>query len=213
MKKIVLIGATGFIGTSLLEELLNRNYDVTAVARNLQNLKKLSNLTLKEADLLKEDITDILKGNDIVISTFNPGWDNPNIYNDSLNGANAILNSVKKAGVKRFIYVGGAGSLELEPGVQLVDSDTFPAEYKQGALAARDFLNILKKEDTPEWTFVSPAIVVLPGNKTGHYRIGTDQPVFDENNESKIFTGDLAAAIADEVENKKFIRKRFTVGY
>lgn len=216
--KVALIGATGFVGTSILNELLQRGYDVTAIARNIDKIDPSNpKLTAKAVDIFDEDaLVAVLKGHDAVISAYNSGWQNPNIYDDFLKGSEAIQNAVKKAGVKRFITIGGAGSLEVAPGVQLVDTPQFPAEYKQGALAARDYLNELKKENELDWTFFSPAILMHHGitdGRTGKYRVGHDNPVFDEKGESRLSVEDLAVAIVDELEQNNFIKKRFTAAY
>jgi len=212
--KIALIGASGFVGLSILNEALDRNHVVTAIVRNPEKITvKNKHLTVKKGDVLKEYIRSLLTGNDVVISAYNAGWQNPELYKDFINGSEAILKATKNAGIIRLLVVGGAGSLEASPGVQLVDTPQFPAEWKQGALAARDFLNILIKEQQLEWTFLSPAIMLQPGERTGKYRLGTDQPVFDEKGECKISVADLAVALIDELEKPQFIRKRFTVGY
>lgn len=212
--KIALIGASGFVGSSILKEALDRDHIVTAIVRNPEKITlKHKHLKVKKTDVLKEDIRFLLAGNDAVISAYNSGWQNPELYNDFINGSVAILNATKNAGISRLLVIGGAGSLEVSPGVQLVDSPQFPAEWKQGALAARDFFNILKKEQQLEWTFLSPAIQLQPGERTGKYRSGTDQPIFDEKGECKISVADLAVALIDELEKPQFIRKRFTIGY
>ncbi len=212
---IALIGATGFVGSSLLSEVLNRGHRVTAVVRHPDKVKtKHDNLKIVKGDALNEnELAKLLAGHDAVISAYNPGWQNQDIYNEYLKGCKSILNAVKKSGIKRFLTVGGAGSLEIKPEVQLVDAPDFPGEWKQGALAARDFLNIIKKENSLDWTFLSPAIMLQPGTKTGKFRIGTDQPVFDANNKCEISVDDLAVALINELEKPKFIKKRFTVGY
>jgi hypothetical protein len=115
--------------------------------------------------------------------------------------------------VSRLLVVGGAGSLEITPGVQLVDTPAFPEVWKPGAQAARDYLNILKQEKILEWTFLSPAILLEPGERTGKYRIGKDNPVFDEKHESRISVEDLAVALLDAFEKHLFIKERFTVAY
>jgi putative NADH-flavin reductase len=156
-----------------------------------------------------------LKGNEVVISAFNPGWANPNIYDDFVAGSKDIEAAVEQSGVKRFITIGGAGSLFIE-GKQLVDSPEFPAEYKAGATAARDYLNILKENTVLDWTFFSPAIEMHPGittGRTGKYRLGTESPVFNESHRSILSVQDLAVAILDEVENAQFRKKRFTAAY
>jgi hypothetical protein len=216
--KIALIGASGFVGTAVLNEALARGHEVTAIARHPERVQKNHPLLhVKKGDVFDANaLSSLLKGHDAVVSTFNPGWDNPNIYPDSMKGSAAIQEAVKKSGVKRFLYVGGAGSLEIAPGVQLVDTPQFPAEYKSGALAARDYLDILKKENVLDWTFLSPAILMHHGildGRTGEYRTGLDAPVFNDKKESRISVEDLALAIVDELEQGKFIRRRFTVGY
>lgn len=212
--KISIIGASGFVGSAVLIEALARNHHVTAIARDPEKITiSHVHLVFKRGDILNDDVSRLVSGNDAVISAYNPGWNNPEIYKDYIKGSEALLQGVKQAGIKRFLVVGGAGSLEISPGVQLVDRPDFPAEWKQGALAARDFLNILRKEQHIEWTFLSPAILLQPGNKTNKFRLGTDQPVYDEKEECKITVADLAIALIDELEKPQFIRKRFTVGY
>ena len=215
--KVALIGATGFVGSSILKEALSRGHEVTAIARHPEKIKTQNNLTIVKGDVMDTDkLSETLKGNDVVVSAYNPGWTNPDIYNEFLKGSQSIQKAVKKSGVKRYIVNGGAGSLFLAPNVQLIDTPEFPDEFKPGAGAARDYLNILKNENQLEWTFVSPAIEMNPGTpheRKGTYRTGLDNPVFDSNNKSRISVEDLAVAVIDEVEDSKHIRVRFTVGY
>lgn len=216
--KIALIGATGFVGTAILKEAVSRGHEVTAIARNVEKLS-VNNDKVKAVQADVSDIRDLaqkLRGHDVVISAYNAGWTNPNIYNDFLKGAQDIQEAVKQSGVKRFIFIGGAGSLYIAPNQQLVDSPEFPNEWKEGAMAARDYLNILKNEKEIEWTFLSPAVEMhqgTSGTKKGSYRTGLENPVFDENNRSVISVEDLALAIVDEAENGNHIRQRFTVAY
>ncbi|GGB80630.1 NAD(P)-dependent oxidoreductase [Dyadobacter sediminis] len=216
--KIALIGATGFVGSKVLEELVSRDHQVTAIARNLEKITLENELiTLKPADILNSsEVSEAVAGNDAVISAFNPGWTNPNIYKDSIEGYKSIQEGVKQSGIKRLLVVGGAGSLEVAPGVQLVDTPDFPAEYKAGASAARDYLNLIKTETELDWTFLSPAIEMHPGTsgvRKGVYRTGEDNPVFNEKGRSIISAEDLAVAIADEIEQSNFVKKRFTAAY
>ena len=215
--KIALIGATGFVGTAILKEALDRGHEVTAIARHPEKIKSQNNLTIVKSDVMDSDgLARILKGNDVVVSAYNAGWTNPDLYNEFIKGSESIQEAVKKSGVKRLIINGGAGSLFVAPNVQLVDTPQFPAEWKPGALSARDYLNELKKEDQLEWTFVCPPIEMNPGTphgRKGTYRIGLDSPVFDANNKSSISVEDLAVAIVDEAEHPKHIRARFTVAY
>ncbi len=214
--KVALIGASGFVGKAVLNELLQRNHQVTAIVRNPGNLQPQDNLTITIADATdSETLADAVKGNDAVISTFNAGWTNPNLYNDFLNGSKAIQAGVKKSGVKRLLVVGGAGSLFID-GKQLVDSPDFPADYKAGATAARDYLNELKKETELNWVFLSPAIEMHPGTsgvRKGTYRTGSENPIFNGDGRSVISVEDLAMAIVDEIEQPKYSRRRFTVAY
>lgn len=215
--KVALIGATGFVGTAVLNELKKRGHEVIAIARNTDKVEQSAQVVAVKADVYNEDeVTAAVKGADVVVNTFNSGWTNPNIYDDFLRGSKAIQEGVKKAGVKRFFTVGGAGSLYVAPGVQLVDTPQFPAEYKAGATAARDYLNYLKSETELDWTFLSPAIEMHQGTAgiiKSTYRVGLDEPVFDDNHRSIISVEDMATAIVDELENPKHIRQRFTVAY
>ncbi|HEY5368002.1 MAG TPA: NAD(P)-dependent oxidoreductase [Hanamia sp.] len=215
--KIALIGATGFVGSAVLKEALDRGHQVTAIARETGKIEAQNNLTIIESDVMDSNgLAKILQGNDVVVSAYNAGWTNPDLYNDFLKGSRSIQEAVNKSGVKRLIVNGGAGSLFVAPGVQIVDTPEFPEAFKPGAGAARDYLNELKKEDQLDWTFLSPAIEMNPGTpheRKGTYRTGLENPVFDADHRSRISVEDLAVAILDEVENPKHIRVRFTVGY
>ena len=216
--KVALIGATGFVGTAILKELVDRGHQVTAIARHPEKIAiKSPQIHPVAADVMDaKQVATAVKGNDAVISAFNSGWTNPNIYADFLTGSRAIQAGVKASGVKRLIVIGGGGSLEIKPGLQLVDTPGFPAEYKPGASAARDYLNEIRKEDALEWTFFSPAILMnhdTSGVRKGHYRTGLDSPVFDAAGNSVLSVEDLALAIVDEVEKPKHIRQRFTAAY
>ncbi|OMQ08094.1 NAD(P)-dependent oxidoreductase [[Flexibacter] sp. ATCC 35103] len=212
--KIAIIGATGFVGSAILNELANRNHDITAIARNP---KDTLNVNWKSADIYNVDaLAEILKGNEVVINAFNSGWTNPNIYDDFISGSKAIQEAVKKSGVKRFITIGGAGSLFVAPDLQAVDTPDFPKEYHAGATAARDYLNILKEEKELDWAFFSPAFEMHQGittGRTGKYRLGLDNPVFNEEQRSILSVEDLAVVIADEAENAKHHQVRFTAAY
>jgi len=212
--KIAIIGATGFVGSAILNELASRNQDITAIARTP---KDTSNATWKSADIFNVDaLAEILKGHDAVINAYNPGWTNPNIYDDFIAGSKAIQEAVKKSGVKRFITIGGGGSLFVAPGLQAVDTPDFPKEYHAGATAARDYLNILKEEKELDWAFFSPAFEMHQGittGRTGKYRLGLDNPVFNDEQRSILSVEDLAVVIADEAENAKHHQVRFTAAY
>ena len=212
--KIALIGATGFVGSAILKEALDRGHEVAAIVRNPDKVIPHAKLHPKKGDVYNEnEVARLVTGHDAVISAFNPGWTNPNMYDLQVKGTRAIIDGVKKAGVKRLLFVGGAGSLEVKPGVQSVDLPEFPAEYKQGALATREALNLLHNEPSLDWSFLSPSADLFPGQRTGKFRLGTDQLLADAQGESRISVEDYAMAMIDEVEKSKYIRRCFTVGY
>ena len=212
--KIALIGATGFVGSAILKEALERGHDVTAIVRHPDKLQAHPKLHAKKGDVYSADeVARLVSGHDAVISAFNPGWNDPEIYNHQVKGTESIIKGVKQAGVKRLLFVGGAGSLEVKPGVQSVDLPQFPAEYKQGALATRDALNLLRKETSLEWSFLSPSADLSPGQRTGKFRLGKDQLLKDAKGESRVSVEDYAVAMLDEAERPAHIRQRFTVGY
>ncbi|UXN64319.1 NAD(P)-dependent oxidoreductase [Phyllobacterium sp. A18/5-2] len=212
--KIALIGATGFVGAEILKEAVARGSSVTALVRNVDKVEKLEGVTAVVADALDTaDLAAKLKGHDIVVSAYNPGWGNPDIKAVHIAASRSITEATKRAGIGRLIVVGGAGSLYNEAGGQFVDGEGFPAEYKEGALGARQALNDLRGETELGWTFLSPPFALAPGERTGKYRLGKDHPVFDAEGKSAISVSDLAVAIVDEAEKPKHIKQRFTVAY
>lgn len=213
--KIALIGATGFVGSALLTELLNRDHQVTVLARDPGKLAPAAGLTVVQADAQDAgQVAQAVKGLDAVVSAYNPGWAEPDLHDQFLKGARAIVAGVKAAGVKRLLVVGGAGSLFVAPGVQLVDTPEFPAEWKQGALAARQALQELQTESSLDWTFVSPSILLEPGPRTGQYRLGSDAPLqAADGGPGRISTADLAVAIVDSLEQGRHLKQRFTAAH
>jgi putative NADH-flavin reductase len=212
--KIALIGATGFTGSAILQEALNRGHQVTAIVRHPEKLPPHPNLVAQKGDVTNEtQATTLVAGHEAVISAYSPGRNVPDIYQQHISGYRTIINGVKKAGVKRLLVVGGAGSLEVAPGVQLVDTPAFPEEWKPGALATREVLYLLRDEPELAWTFLSPSAMIAPGERTGQFRLGTDQLLQDANGESRISLEDYAVAMLNELEDPKHIRQRFTVGY
>lgn len=214
--KIAIIGATGFVGSKLVKEAADRGLQVTAIARNAEKTEP-GNINKVSVDVNNVDeLSEVLKGHDTVISAYNAGWTNPNIYEDFLAGSRAIQEASKRAGVKRLIVIGGAGSLYTAENQQLVDTEGFPEEIKPEALAARDYLNILKEEKELDWAFFSPAIEMHPGittGRTGKYRLGKEHPVVDENNVSKLSAEDVAVVLIDEAQHPKHHHQRFTAAY
>ena len=205
------------MGTQVVKELANRGYFVNALARNTSKIEESENVKAVTADIYNTaELSEILKGNDAVISTFNSGWTNPNIFDDFLKGAESIEKAVEESGVKRFITVGGAGSLYIAENLQLIDTPEFPAEIKPGAEAARQYLELIKKNENLDWTFFSPAIEMHQGTagvRKGTYRTALENPVFDENGRSVLSVEDVAVALVDELENNQFVKQRFTAAY
>lgn len=216
MKNVVLIGASGFVGTAILNELLNRGHKVTAIVRDPAKVTASNpNLKVIQADVTDTDVLiEASKGKDAVISAYNPGWKNPNIYEETLKNYPLIVDSVKKAGVERLLIVGGAGTLFYAPGKMVIDADDVPAKLLPGIKSLGEFyLNTLRKENDIDWIFLSPAANMTPGERTGKFRIGKDDLVVDVNGDSNISVEDYAVAMVDELEQKKYHKERFTIGY
>ena len=216
MKNVVLIGASGFVGTAILNELLNRGHKVTAIVRDPAKVTASNpNLKVIQADVTDTDVLiEASKGQDAVISAYNPGWKNPNIYEETLKNYPLIVDSVKKAGVERLLIVGGAGTLFYAPGKMVMDADDVPAKLLPGIKSLGEFyLNTLRKENDIDWIFLSPAANMTPGERTGKFRIGKDDLVVDVNGDSNISVEDYAVAMVDELEQKHHHKERFTIGY
>ena len=211
--KIALIGASGFVGSAILDEAVSRGHSVTAIVRDTSKVAAHPQVTAVAVDAQNpQALAEVLKGHDRVISAYNPGWSAPDIHDQYLKGASAIVEAAKAAH-SWLLVVGGAGSLEIAPGVQLVDTPDFPAEWKQGALAARDGLTALRREAALDWRFVSPPVFLEPGEKRGGYRLGGDQVLFSGDKPAGIRVGDLADAVINEAEKPAHLRQRFTLGY
>lgn len=216
--KVALIGGTGFVGSALLDELLHRGHEVVALARDPQKYTPRAGLSVVRADVQDaQQVQQAVAGSDAVLSGFNAGWGNPDIYNDFMHGSRAIQAGTKAAGIQRYIVVGGAGSLYAAPGLQIVDTPGFPAAILEGARAARDLLKELQaQEQQLEWTFLSPPIGFLPGERgerTGKYRVGRDEPLMHGDQPGSISAADLAVAVVDELERPAHLRQRFTIAH
>jgi putative NADH-flavin reductase len=211
--RIAIIGASGYIGAFIRDEALARGHQVTAIVRHPEKITvRNPRITIVKADILKDKVDELVKGHDAVISAYSPGRSGPEIYNEHIKGAKAIISGIKKSRVKRLLVVGGAASLEVAPGLQLIDTMS-PEQVTDGMLATRETLYMLRKERELEWTFLSPPASITPGERTGHYRVGKDQLLKNEMGESKISTQDYAIAMLDELEHPRHTRERFTVAY
>jgi hypothetical protein len=214
--KFAVIGATGYVGNAVVQELAARGHDVTAFARNTGKVFAAPNVRAVAADVTAAGFVEQLAGFDAVVSAFNPGWTNPNIGRDFRDGYAAILAAAKSAGVPYLLIVGGAGSLYIAPGVQVIDTPDFPKEIYDGANAARDLLAELRGRNDLNWAFISPPICLGADgghseDRTGKYRLGGDDALMDGDAPAGISVADLAIAIADDVEQKAHLHQRFTV--
>ena len=218
--KVALIGAPGVVGAGVLDELLRRGHEVVALVRKPEARAAREHVQFVKADVLKADeVQRAVAGCDAVVSAYNAGWTNPNIYDDFMQGSRSIVQGVKAAGIQRYLVVGGAGSLYVN-GQQLVDSPDFPAAIKPGAMAARDMYTELQKEQTLDWTVLSPAVGFHGGSaaqskgRTTQYRTGKDEPLMQADGQpGDISVQDLAVALVDALDKREHIKARFTVAY
>lgn len=216
MANVLLIGATGFVGSAVLNELVSRGHKVTAVARNIEKVAKSELLDVVKEDVANVDaIAKLADGKDAIISAYNPGWTNPDIATLISENYPKILSAAKKSGVKRLLIVGGAGTLFCAPGLRVVDSGTIPEEIMGGVRPLGDFyLNTLMNEKNIDWVFFSPAGVFdQQGKKTGNYRLGKDDLIVDAEGNSHISVQDYADAMVNELEKPAHHKERFTIGY
>lgn len=218
--RIALIGATGFVGARILEEALSRGHEVTAVVRNTGALPDRPGLAKAAVDV--HDVPALaraIEDHEAVISAFNPGRQTPGgdeVAALHVAGHRSILGALRLAGVERFLAVGGAASLKTREGVEFLDSPEFPPEYeafKGGIRGTRALYYLLKEEPALDWVFLAPSVFLLPGERTGRYRTGADQVLYDESGRSHISLEDYAVAMIDELERPAHHRERFTVGY
>ncbi|WP_338765532.1 NAD(P)-dependent oxidoreductase [Massilia sp. METH4] len=211
--KIALIGATGYVGAKLLAEAASRGHDVKALVSRPEKVPAQPGVQAARVDVQDRDgLAAQLAGVDAVISAFS-GHAQQDVRAYYVRGMQSIVAATKAAGVPRLLVVGGAGSLEVAPGVQLVDTPEFPAQWKGTAEGARDALALLRAERELDWTMLSPAAHLEPGTRTGIFRLGTDSLLADASGNSRISLEDYAVAMIDELERPAHSRTRFTVAY
>jgi uncharacterized protein len=215
--KIALLGAAGNIGTEIRKEALGRGHRVTAIVRTASRLAEELDQSVVVGDAYDRDgLSRIVSGHDAFISAFSPDRSEP-LENKPLRLREAhrsIIGAAQASRVKRFILVGGVGSLWYEPGVLVVDSPGYPQTNRANTLANIEILNRLREDDHGlDWTYVSPPRVIEAGERTGRFRMGRDDLLRDENSVSRISRADFALAVIDELEKPAHIRGRFTVGY
>ncbi|MDO4441923.1 MAG: NAD(P)H-binding protein [Moraxella sp.] len=216
MKKFAVIGATGLVGSAVVKELAARGHQVTAFARNIDKVVQADNVKAVAIDVNSPDFANQLSGFDAVVNAFNAGWENPNIVNDLKTGHANILTASKTSDVSYLLVVGGAGSLNVAPNLQLVDTPDFPADVYPAANVVRELLTELRTRTDVNWAFLSPAAMFAVNpvsfEKTGSYRIGGDDVLFNaDGTPADISVADLAVAISDDVEKRAHLHQRFTV--
>jgi len=202
--KIAVIGASGNAGSRITTELASRGHTVTAIARNPGKIASQGNVTAVKGDVLDQaGLAALIAGHDAAISSVH--------FLDS--DPVKLIGAAKDSKVGRYLVVGGAGSLEVAPGVRLVTTSNFPVAYKAEAEKGGAFLDLLRAEKELNWTFLSPSALFTAGQRTGKFRLGTDQLLTADDGKSSISFEDFAVALADEIERPAHIRQRFTVGY
>jgi uncharacterized protein len=202
--KIAIAGASGRTGSEITKELSRRGHAVTAIARSPEKIAVLPNVTPTKGDVLdRSGLAKLWVGHDVAVSSVHF------LASDALK----LIGAAKDSKVGRYLVVGGAGSLEVAPGVKLVTTPGFPVQYKAEAEAGSAFLDLLRQEKELNWTFISPSALFIEGERTGKFRLGTDQLLADANGKSWISFADYAIALADEIERPAHERRRFTVGY
>ena len=217
--KVAVIGASGYIGAKILAEALARGHDVTAIVRHPEKLASHQRMTPVKCDVFDvAALTEAIRGHDVVISAYKPGseFSSQQSFDDYVSAYQAQIDAVKAAGGPRFLVVGGAASLKLEDGTEFLDSPMFPEAFapnKVGIRGLREVFYMLKKEDSFDWAFFSPAVMIVPGERTGKFRLGTDRYFTNEAGESRISVEDYAVAMIDEVETPQHHQTRFTVAY
>lgn len=207
--KIALCGATGKAGSRIMNELLTRGHQVLAIVR-------APGASLPEA--VKEAVDDLsdakhtaatIKGVDAFISAYAPPLNDPD---ELVHVTKRLVDATEQSGVPRFLMVGGAGSLEVAPGMTLIDSGKLPPEWLSIATAHSRALEVLRASQV-NWTSLSPAAYFGPGARTGHFRLGTNNLIADGNGDSRISMEDYAIAMVDELQDPHHSRARFSIGY
>jgi uncharacterized protein len=215
--RIAILGAGGVLGQPIAREALARGHEVTAVVRDVAHFQQGDNrLTVVRGDAMDAgSVASVAKGADAVVNTVSPRPSKTGQPASSLTAvARALIAGLPRAGVTRLIIVGGAGSLLTPDGKQHVDAPDFPAIYRAEALAQRDALDVYRAEaGALDWTYISPAGMILPGERTGKYRVGGDHLLTDATGQSRISNEDYAMAVVDELERPAHLRRRITVAY
>lgn len=201
--KVAVIGATGKAGSCVLEELIARGHEVTAIVRNPERVPDTAGVTARGTDSSEADLRDAVSGHDAVVSSVRFVDLDPEV----------LLPAVRGSGVKRYVVVGGAGSLLHPDGTLEVDQSGMPPPARANSLRGGEFLDMLKEVDDLDWTYISPSRMFVPGERTGSFRYGKDHMLMKDGQPTSISFQDFAIAVADELETPEHVRERFTIGY
>jgi putative NADH-flavin reductase len=202
--KIAIIGVTGNVGRRILAEALSRGHTVTGIARDISKVAPQVGLTLVSGDVnMSGALEPLLAGHDAVVSSIHFSASDPQL----------LIGAVRRSGVKRYLVVGGAGSLEIAPGKLLVEAPNFPKEYFKEASLGKAFLDLLRSVTDLDWTMLSPSALFIAGERTGVFRLGDDTLLTAADGKSWISYEDFSIALLDEIEAPKHIKSRFTIGY
>jgi putative NADH-flavin reductase len=212
--KLFLIGATGNIGTCIRNEAIGRGHQVTGMTRDARKLAPQDGLTIHEGDVLdRHALAKAIKGHDAVVVSHGNQPDDPKVGPNTILAADAIIDALRAANVTRVFWVGGAGSLFNAEGKRVLDTMELPGWARSAIWSMAAHLMHLETIEDLEWSFLSPAIWIGPGERTGKFRLGLDEAVFDAEGKSAISYADYAVAAVDELQNPQHIRRRFTLGY
>jgi uncharacterized protein len=209
--KLIMFGPTGTIGSRILNEALQRGQTLTAITRDPSRFSvSHKNLTVVAGNALDPaSVATLATGHDAVLSAMGPGGSSAVTI---VQAAQALIGGLSQAGIRRLIVVGGAGTLDVAPGVRLIDSPNFVEEYRPLAIAHLEAYNLYQASNL-DWSFVCPAAEIAPGDRTGNFQVGADRLLTNENGESRISAEDYAIAFMDEVEQSKYLHHRMTVAY
>jgi uncharacterized protein len=202
--KVAVIGASGKAGARIVAELASRGHEVTGIVRQPERVANLPRVVAKAGDVFNpSEIAALLVGHECVVSSVRFADSEPQL----------LIDAVRASGVKRYVVVGGAGSLQVAPGQFEMDGAHMPPAMRENSRRGRMFLDLLKQTDDLDWTFISPSRMFVAGERTGIFRYGKDDLLFDANGESRISFEDFALALVNELERPEHIRQRFTIGY
>lgn len=201
--KVALVGATGKAGSRVLNELVNRSHRVTALVRHPERVPQMDNVSAKRTDGSLESLREAMRGHDAVVSSVRFVDLDPEV----------LVPAVRQSGVRRYVVVGGAGSLLHPDGTLEVDQSGMPEAARINSLRGGALLEMLKRSDDLDWTFISPSRRFIPGERTGKFRYGKEHMLMMDGEPSSISFEDFALALVDELENPRHVRQRFTIGY